>query len=826
MKPQYYLSGVVSLTLAVMTQGQPCQPGWSDQFSSSDLDLWVMDLAVFDDGGGPAVYASGAFSNAGSTKVNHVAKLEGNNWKPLAGGIGSAVSALAVCQECPGAGASLYAGGYFQSAGAVEAHGVARWDGQAWSPLGQGITGNPLGMVNSLLVVEPGPGGGPRLYAAGFFDHAGGVPAQSIAQWDGASWSALGSGLDGTVWALAFFDDGSGPALYAGGTFTMAGNVEVNHIARWDGLSWSPVGGGADDTVWAMAVFDDGSGAALFAAGDFVAAGGAAIEKIARWDGVAWTSLRGGGFVGYTPYVHELSIFDDGSGPALVAGGSFFGVGGIEAANIAKWDGSGWHALGTGTEHSVWAMASIDNQGGSGQSLYVGGLFQGAGLSTAQHIAMWDGSGWAQIGPGSDEVIYGMLAVDEKAGPAPGLYVAGDFASVGGAPAPGIAHWDGNQWSDLDGGIDGTVQALEVFDGGQGPGLYAGGYFQSAGGIQAYSIARWDGEFWSRLGDGIDPSDSAVRALQVFDAPDEDEPKLYVGGVFHRAGDQAASNIAAWDGETWSALGSGVASEPGSIAYVIDLAVFDDGSGPALYVGGIFDSAGGVAAHSIARWDGAAWSSVGAGLESGVVYALAVFDDGSGPALYAGGRFSLRKGESDIVVRWDGSAWLGVGSSSTDFSYALALGVYDDGTSGGPALYAAGRFAEVGGVAANNIASWNGTAWSALGAGIIVEFDYGYVWDLATYDEGSGEGATLFAGGNFHTAGQYSADNIAGWGGCTAAVFGDITADGAVNQADLTALLNAWGPCPGSCEPACPADLDGNCTVDVRDMLLLIAHWT
>jgi hypothetical protein len=60
-----------------------------------------------------------------------------------------------------------------------------------------------------------------------------------VARWDGASWSSLGSGLDGTVRALAVFDDGSGAALYATGTFTTAGGVPANNIARWDGASWS-----------------------------------------------------------------------------------------------------------------------------------------------------------------------------------------------------------------------------------------------------------------------------------------------------------------------------------------------------------------------------------------------------------------------------------------------------------------------------------------------------------------------------------------------------------------------------------------------------------
>ncbi len=57
---------------------------------------------------------------------------------------------------------------------------------------------------------------------------AGGVEATNIAKWDGSSWSALGSGMDGFVSALA----ASGSDLYAGGYFTTAGGKVSPYMAR------------------------------------------------------------------------------------------------------------------------------------------------------------------------------------------------------------------------------------------------------------------------------------------------------------------------------------------------------------------------------------------------------------------------------------------------------------------------------------------------------------------------------------------------------------------------------------------------------------------
>jgi hypothetical protein len=58
-----------------------------------------------------------------------------------------------------------------------------------------------------------------KLYASGWFTTAGGVSANHVAMWDGSSWSALGSGMDGpsgpTVYALAL--DGSGDHTWAAG---------------------------------------------------------------------------------------------------------------------------------------------------------------------------------------------------------------------------------------------------------------------------------------------------------------------------------------------------------------------------------------------------------------------------------------------------------------------------------------------------------------------------------------------------------------------------------------------------------------------------------
>ena len=79
---------------------------------------------------------------------------------------------------------------------------------------------------------------------------------------------------------------------------------------------------------------------------------------------------------------------------------------------------------------------------------------------------------------------------------------------------------------------------------------------------------------------------------------DDGTGTVYIGGLFQTAGGLPAANIASWNGVWWSTLGAGVSGS------VFALAVYDDGTGPALYATGNFTSAGGIPANGIAKFNG------------------------------------------------------------------------------------------------------------------------------------------------------------------------------------------------------------------------------
>ncbi len=751
---------------------QPCEPLWSDEFAPTGLNSFAWDLAVFDDGSarGPTVYVGGSFTKAGPFTLDRIAMLRDATWSPVGGGVDGSVFSLAPCQSCPDRGANLYVGGAFHRAGGETAHGVARWDGRSWSALGAGVDFGSLSFCEVLLVTGNLFEQGPQLYAGGYFDSAGGLPASNIARWDGEAWSALGGGLNGVVNALAVFDDGAGPALYAGGSFTMAGEVEAFNIARWDGATWSAVGGGVGGySVDALEVFDDGSGASLFVGGSFLNAGGVEAVGIARWDGKSWSAVGGGVSGGYE-WVAHLLVVDDGTGPALYAGGGFMAAGSTPANNIARWDGSAWTPLGDGVDLSVLGLAAT-GAGTPDAVLLAGGFFVTAGDAHAERVAAWNGAEWSAVTrpepfPGEYAAVHDLEVFDDGLGTVPALYAGGRFDEAGSVETGAIARFDGRNWTSPDGGVGGLhaiVRAMEVFDDGSGHGLYVGGDFTFAGSgqVKANGIARWDGAQWSPLGGGVAGA-AGVYALAASSSGFGGGPALYVGGAFVQVDSTPASLVARWDGRTWSALGSGIYLDD---SLVLTLLVVDKPSaiGPALYAGGTFNQAGGVSARSIAKWDGESWSPLGEGVD-GSVRALAVYDDGRGPALYAGGDFQTAGGiHAGGAARWDGVSWSSVGGVGAGEIYDLA--VFEASADTSPALYAGGYFNVAGGADARSIARYNGGFWTPMGEG--VGDYYPVVRAVTGFDDGLGDGPAVMIGGEFETAGGIPSPRIAKWIGCS-----------------------------------------------------------
>jgi hypothetical protein len=321
--------------------------------------------------------------------------------------------------------------------------------------------------------------------------------------------------------------------------------------------------------------------------------------------------------------------------------GGFETIGDQVVNHIAAWDGREWRAFGNG-----WGfdrpLNKVLNDPSSGD-LFVTGSFIFAGDVRADRIARWNGLEWEALGEGISGAGASMVMFDDGSGSA--LYVAGSFLSAGGQPVARIARWDGQAWQDVGGGMDRRVDALCVYDDGTGVALYAGGTFSTAGGQTARGIAKWDGLVWSEVGGGIPQFSSqniGPRAMVVHD--DGSGPCLYVGGNFSMAGDVPVSRVARWDGALWTAVGSGLSLTGPTGLWSVDL-----GQGPILLAN---SSINGEPNSGLVRWDGLSWSVFNPPVGGGVS-TVAVFEDGGGRAMYVGGWFhTAGKYDSSYAARW------------------------------------------------------------------------------------------------------------------------------------------------------------------------------
>jgi hypothetical protein len=372
-----------------------------------------------------------------------------------------------------------------------------------------------------------------------------------------------------------------------------------------------------------------------------------------------WDGQVGNPGVG-TGYIQPMMNWDDGTGERLYVGGSFNGITGVAGSTIlAQWDRDtntwsrvGTPALSTGSTNGFLTSILPFEVFGE-QRLVVAGFFASAGgVADTRSIAAWNGDEWVSMGAAlpAPQSIWAMITGD--VGDGENLIIAGSWPEIGGEFAADLAQWNGDEWLPVgDGlGITGTfsptVFALEMFDDGSGPALYAGGRFDSIGGAPGTSmLGRFNGSSWEGVGPGLISSSvvSQVAAMTVFD--DGTGPALYVGmGSGVRITGVPFASVYKWDGVSWSAVGQEFGGR------VTDLQVWNDGTGPALYVAGTAVPP----IEYLAKLVDDQWIPVDGGIASqpatsgtfASVFGLHVWDND----LYVGGNFTL-VGDPAIDVR-------------------------------------------------------------------------------------------------------------------------------------------------------------------------------
>jgi hypothetical protein len=638
-----------------------------------------------------------------------------------------------------------------------------------------------LGQVNDIITATNGD-----LYIAGDFDQVAGIDADGIARWDGAQWSAVApSRPPGLLTHIALYHD----EIYV--VTEAAYRTHNGGLWRYSAATqqWTKIGFPSfTDTEMAvgnfrnLVVFND----RLIASGYFELINAQPMPGIVAWDGTAFQAIAP-----RTPdfYAGDVVITPTG----LVVAGSYRDPQTQDTHSyLGRWDGTAWNDLAA-------PLATVTELGWEANSLYI---FNGS-----TEIQALTNNQWSHVSTisGYNPTFIGVIGgrpytrtCDYTCGTLTLQRWQGDTAETLGSWQPYGQSYNRGMTKIIDGALyvggantlpDGSKHALLRYRDGALSGvfgrivlvgppldlaldqgkLYVATDADFTGPVTASSGMIWDDGAWTRWwpSDPRRQTTNLVKHVRVLVHAD-----LLIGGrdltisptqttaLAHSTQGQlsdldpqrhcasiattvySASNllavctlpasqgleVAAADGAQWSRLAGAALDDPDGVAWISDISQI--GYHQRLYgllrVYGPYSTP--VDGYYVHAWSGSEWAIFK--INNAPLRALAQTADG----LYLA---------NAKLYRAVGTGFEEVATTDGEIRTILVEG---------ERIWIGGAFSQVNGVAANNVALWDGQAWHALGAGT-----NGRVTRLA-YDSGA-----LAVGGFFTRAGGVRANGISLW---------------------------------------------------------------
>jgi hypothetical protein len=544
------------------------------------------------------------------------------------------------------------------------------------------------------------------------------------------------------------------------------GSVTLNHLVhvKSDGAidpAWAP---NPNNTVQALAL----AGNSLYVAGMFTQIGGKARTGLA-----AVSTADTGSASDWDPKLVGSVTTIVANTTTVYVGGSFTNVGQAARANLAALSATDASALAfnPAPDQLVKALALGSDK------LYVAGDFTLIGTQNSRGLAAVDltGAGQSAFAGAIDpsEVTPDSIALVDGV-----LYVGGNFTKIRGMTRERLAAFNASTgeltaWAP---GADDHVVALAV----SGSTVYAAGDFKTIGGKARGYLAALDKQ--GALTDWDPRPGDVVHVLAA------DSNTVYASGNTVRTyGAEPHAKLAAFKQSSLTTWGPSVAG--GSVNALA-------ATGSKVYVGGSFDTIGGVSRRGLAAVDGnTVMSGWDAHINSaGTVDALLLHDS----RLYAGGVFSDAGGSAHAnLVALDTasgntlSGWTLSGAAGGGGVKAFAL----DGDS----LYLGGGFTGVGTNGPARLAAVD----AATGA-VKTSWTPAVTGGNAVVNALSVSASLVFVGGDFTSLGGSTCSNLGAvnssgaqvWNGDADAAVRSLVSSGSVSYAvgDFTALQKSSMP--------------------------------
>ena len=336
------------------------------------------------------------------------------------------------------------------------------------------------------------------------------------------------------------------------------------------------------------------------------------------------------------------------------------------------------------------------------------------------------------------------------------LFVGGDFTSFDNDTTRSVFTWNGTNGERVGCGSgwdcitpinqnNGSAAVRSVLR--FGGIIYLTGDISTTSNITLNGIGSFDDSIWQNLGTGLKTRDNYKGrgfGLKVLNN------ELYVMGGFDSCAGIAARSIAKFNGTNWSNVYNFPPLSVDSANFVYDAEIYKG----ELYVAGNFYDPNNFNGPlwNIIKYNGIEWVPVSNGIKGGVSK-LQVFKDD----LYVCGSFrNTIEGNppTSSLARWNGTEWLPIGG---DLIYTNNPPILTDMLVYKDRLYITGLFNSLGGVETNGVAFWDGVNWNSFNNTTI---DIETIGAIEVYLD------TLYIGGNFRAIdGDSSMAFIAKWAG-------------------------------------------------------------
>ncbi len=844
---------VVSITLslsATVLARTDCEGlQWRGGFAlSSGFDTNPFAAAAVDhDGDGtPSVFVAGS-GGASGVAFKGLVVLENGLWQPFGPSFsGSVASILRADLDGDGVPSFVVLGSLRLEPvdAGTPAYSMLEWNGAGWTPRA------PVIAVHNAVVIDDDGDGTESLVIATRFPSTSGYPP--VMRWTPAGWVDATPGFalsvgsyqaNGAVLAAHDSDGDGRDELFASVSVTAGGTPVAAKMARWNGATWLASAGSAPplaltNRVYSMCEADvDGDGDLELVASGWLPSStpvGSAPQVVA-FDGTSWNAVGGafltgasGTFNGSVYRVARAAIGKRGE-TGLYATGGFTMVDGQPAANIARWNGSTWTALGAGLPGGIGlganhAMVGVDIDDDGARELVAIGSFVSEGTDVLNRAASWDGTSWSAVGPrasslGLDGVSSASVVFDHDGDGRASIIAGGRFSLAGAIDARNMGAFDGTSWQAMANpwalGVDTLL--IEDLDSNGTMELYAAGTTDVLvdDAYYARTIARFvpskSGGSWEQIGGNFN---STISALEGYDHDGDGLKSLHAGGGF-RVGVTNATGVVRWSGSAWEVVGTLQSQRFVNAIIAYD----DDGDGiESLIVAVGYHDPDTVFPRAL-KWAGDAWAPLGS-MTSGHLFQFQSFDhDGDGQeSLFAHGHYRSGVNQLRFSQRLDRGAWTFFGPTDAPFTRPMAasgLVRFDEDGDGVTSLYLNLNdpfYGTYGAMYRQEQSGWNQIASDLAGGP-----EQAHVVDL----ENNGI-ASLYLLGAMLARTDTCGSSIAVIDVCGNACPADLDGDGLIDASDLSQLLASWGNCA---KGSCPADLDGSGDVGAADVSLLFASW-